>query len=353
LAFAVALGPAAPASGQALVGSYEVHDGPDWQTVPPVYDCLEACALVFGGGAADYACSTLPGSIDHQAFVSGWGDATYCTTPVAEDYSVGVSYDDCGIVGCSYSAYVMDHCDEGLAVNHCWLPDCGDGDLDGGEECDDGNLADGDCCSATCRLEGALGSCDDSDPCTQDSCGTSGCQNDTAPTPVCEEDAEKASLALDVDKRKLSFTWHKGSVPFADLGAPTDATDYALCIYSYDGPLARLDVPAGGACNGKDCWRQTGKAAAPTGFAYKDRLAASDGVQSLALKAHEAGKAKLSLAARGGALPSLDLGASGLVAPVTAQLVHDGGMCWGATFEAVDTKKNDASVFKAQRKAAP
>jgi cysteine-rich repeat protein len=32
-------------------------------------------------------------------------------------------------------------------------PCCGDGHLDEGEECDDGNTADGDGCSATCTYE--------------------------------------------------------------------------------------------------------------------------------------------------------------------------------------------------------
>eukprot|EP00998_Keelungia_sp_KM082_P008820 NODE_4_length_4662_cov_63.651378_g3_i0.p1 GENE.NODE_4_length_4662_cov_63.651378_g3_i0~~NODE_4_length_4662_cov_63.651378_g3_i0.p1 ORF type:complete len:1226 (+),score=432.43 NODE_4_length_4662_cov_63.651378_g3_i0:260-3679(+) len=34
---------------------------------------------------------------------------------------------------------------------------CGDGTLDQGEECDDGNTADGDCCSSTCTLEDGYG----------------------------------------------------------------------------------------------------------------------------------------------------------------------------------------------------
>ena len=35
----------------------------------------------------------------------------------------------------------------------CKLEVCGNGVLDFGEECDDGNTADGDCCSSTCKLE--------------------------------------------------------------------------------------------------------------------------------------------------------------------------------------------------------
>jgi cysteine-rich repeat protein len=33
------------------------------------------------------------------------------------------------------------------------IVECGDGILEGDEQCDDGNLADGDCCSSTCELE--------------------------------------------------------------------------------------------------------------------------------------------------------------------------------------------------------
>jgi cysteine-rich repeat protein len=36
-------------------------------------------------------------------------------------------------------------------------PVCGDGILQSGEECDDGNTADGDGCSATCATEGPSG----------------------------------------------------------------------------------------------------------------------------------------------------------------------------------------------------
>jgi cysteine-rich repeat protein len=43
---------------------------------------------------------------------------------------------------------------------------CGDGDLNLGEQCDDGNLLDGDCCSPTCRLADAGTVCRaSSDPC--------------------------------------------------------------------------------------------------------------------------------------------------------------------------------------------
>ncbi len=63
---------------------------------------------------------------------------------------------------------------------------CGDGLANAGvgEECDDGNTADGDCCSAACTLE--VGACDDGDPCTTgDTCQAGVCSGG-APT-VCND----------------------------------------------------------------------------------------------------------------------------------------------------------------------
>jgi len=43
---------------------------------------------------------------------------------------------------------------------------CGDGSLDPGEECDDANAVDGDCCSANCKLDPVGTVCDDGLTCT-------------------------------------------------------------------------------------------------------------------------------------------------------------------------------------------
>jgi len=42
---------------------------------------------------------------------------------------------------------------------------CGDGTLDDGEQCDDGNRANGDCCSSTCSYEPVDSPCDDANEC--------------------------------------------------------------------------------------------------------------------------------------------------------------------------------------------
>lgn len=71
-----------------------------------------------------------------------------------------------------------------------FLP-CGDGTLQAGEECDDGNHLNGDCCSASCHHEPASSSCDsDADRCTLEQCdgagtcasiGTVTCQSSVPP----------------------------------------------------------------------------------------------------------------------------------------------------------------------------
>ncbi len=62
-------------------------------------------------------------------------------------------------------------------------PVCGDAVVEAGEQCDDGNVAGGDCCSATCQFEPGGSFCQDGKVCTQgDVCnGVGGC----VPGPAC------------------------------------------------------------------------------------------------------------------------------------------------------------------------
>jgi cysteine-rich repeat protein len=63
---------------------------------------------------------------------------------------------------------------------------CGDTVIDVGEDCDDGNTSDGDCCSSTCSYETSGSSCDDGDACTEpDSCDGAGTCDSGAPV-VCD-----------------------------------------------------------------------------------------------------------------------------------------------------------------------
>jgi cysteine-rich repeat protein len=64
------------------------------------------------------------------------------------------------------------------------LATCGDGVLEFGESCDDGNVLDGDCCSSICEYDPVGAACDDGDPCTAESCDVlAGCVH--APIPEC------------------------------------------------------------------------------------------------------------------------------------------------------------------------
>src|SRR5262249_6476284 len=53
-------------------------------------------------------------------------------------------------------------------------PVCGNGVLDMGEQCDDGNTLNGDCCSSTCQFDPAGTACDDGNICTVNANGCDG-----------------------------------------------------------------------------------------------------------------------------------------------------------------------------------
>jgi len=62
---------------------------------------------------------------------------------------------------------------------------CGNGVVDSGEQCDDGNAVDGDCCSSTCQFEPMGAPCEIGNPCTMDVCNGAG---------VCEPGACLAGI---------------------------------------------------------------------------------------------------------------------------------------------------------------
>jgi cysteine-rich repeat protein len=79
------------------------------------------------------------------------------------------------------------------------LRGCGNATLDDGEECDDGNVEPGDCCSQSCKLE--PGACNDRDACTGDGvCDGSTCtgaERFSCPLPCGDADASGALGAVD------------------------------------------------------------------------------------------------------------------------------------------------------------
>ena len=112
----------ASAAKAQLVGSYAVSSGPSWTDDGPVYTCLEACAIVFGGVASDYKCSTDGVLVNNQAWSSSWGSG--CNV-VAEDYKFGTNT-ACGSNMCYTSAYVSDWCYSG-ETNYCFKASCPEG----------------------------------------------------------------------------------------------------------------------------------------------------------------------------------------------------------------------------------
>jgi uncharacterized delta-60 repeat protein len=86
-------------------------------------------------------------------------------------------------------------CDDGNGVNgdgcdgNCTPTGCGNGIVTVGESCDDGNVAGGDCCDALCAFEAAGGTCtDDGNACSDDVCNATGsCTHPANGATTCDD----------------------------------------------------------------------------------------------------------------------------------------------------------------------
>ena len=261
-----------------------------------------------------------------------------------------------------------------------YVPACGDGSVDVGEECDDGDLDAGDGCDASCEVEACwacVGSapsvctsdddltCSDGDPCTTpDACSAGSCVGTPVVCPACEACtagscvptmrtacaqptlAAKSRLIIKdngTDARDtVIWKWTNGEeVLFPSLGDPTSTTDYTLCVFDGDGDVAlRSVIPAGGTCDGDPCWKTAGA----NGYGYKDTAASAAGITKVKLKAGDAGKAKALVKGKGEPLETPDL--SAMTLPVTVQLQgEEPAACVEATFSSTGVLHSDSGKF--------
>jgi cysteine-rich repeat protein len=241
---------------------------------------------------------------------------------------------------------------------------CGNGTLEAGEVCDDGNSLDGDCCSANCAnasndgaacglpsqcLVGtcAAGQCVGNLSC--DGCLTcvpgQGCQ--PPPNAFCEGaiagDSWVALKRNATDARRDTLGWalQSGSpVARLDFGNPPVTTDMHLCVFDQRGLQLSLEAPAGGRCGSGDCWMPTA-----LGYRYSDPQLTPDGIGRLQLQSGDAYRARMSARGRGANLALPDLS---LQMPVTVRLQRSGGpACWEASYPSA--VRNEALQFKAKR----
>jgi hypothetical protein len=134
---------------------------------------------------------------------------------------------------------------------------------------------------------------------------------------------------------QLKWKWVRGAA--TDVSAfknpVSSSATYRVCLYdasSNPQPLLAADVPPGGICGARPCWRPIGQ----TGFTYRNKIGTPDGVTGLRLKAGPAGRAKVQVKGKGIHLPTPALG---LTIPVTVQLVIRDGVsteCWETKFPA-------------------
>lgn len=244
---------------------------------------------------------------------------------------------------------------------------CGNGTVDLGETCDDGNTSDGDCCSANCQPEPNGSPCADGNACTTEACdGAGSCAPgspvDCGPCQTCDSNAgciasvlsgchqptERFSGQLQIlntTKPKLKWQWINGqATDLADFGDPFVGDRYSLCLFDESGPTPQLAFRAAtraGLCNGTPCWRTAGASS----FKYKDREQAPDGLDTLLLKSGGDGKAKVLATGRGSELP---LPVLPLGLPARMQLQAENGQCWEARYFEVGTSRNNEQEFKAK-----
>lgn len=149
-----------------------------------------------------------------------------------------------------------------------------------------------------------------------------------------------------VSTDKLVWKWLKGAEFFtADIGSPTSADTYALCVYDSTANVQGVAVEL--IVTPSNNWTDK----LHRGFKYYDRDAQDDGVQLIKIKPSSTGQSLVVMKAKGANLPIPE---PALAAEyfeqdpeVVVKLVSTSGTCWASTFTTADTLKNTLRMFSA------
>lgn len=196
------------------------------------------------------------------------------------------------------------------------LPPCGNGGLDAGEQCDDANADDNDCCPSDCQLPDEAS---------------------------CKSTGRSSFLLTDslLDSRdKLRWNWKKGAATTIEtFGDPDQTTAFHLCIETRSpSPTAlasSIAIPAGSPpwSGGRKDWRLT-----------SESLPEFSGITGIRLKPGAARKAGIRVAGGGEALPIIPVGIEG---PLRVLLRSSTGECWSSGLMPITKIK--AAAIKARR----
>jgi cysteine-rich repeat protein len=243
--------------------------------------------------------------------------------------------------------------------------ECGNGVVDPGEVCDDGNAQGGDCCASDCQGFASNGTpCVDDDFCTlAETCEDGNCvpggEVVCDPCLVCDpgdgcvvpdviypcQDAPtgKSTIRIrrdDSDPEMDTVLWRWKSqtpVELNEFGAPDASTALSLCIYGGEELVLSSTIEAAADCDGESCWRINEHDAK-----YTDRDGTMEGLTGATIREGLPGKITMRGSGAGLELPVLDV-----ALPVTVRLRrNDGTPCWQAEFE--ESQSSTPSRFKAR-----
>lgn len=140
---------------------------------------------------------------------------------------------------------------------------CGNGSVEPGEQCDDGNVAGDDGCDANCLVED--------------------CYKAMVLAAICNSGSGSLDLKDNATDKRDGLKWRfdgpMSSMAFEGLENPVAATDYTLCVFDGSALKLHASVTHGGTCGSKPCWKTT-----KTGFGYRNSATNADGLKVAKLK---------------------------------------------------------------------
>lgn len=205
------------------------------------------------------------GNIQGNFTATPAGDIAIVHKSASPPSLAGATFDPTPTIQVVESSPIYPGCGQNSAPTPTPSPQCGNGTVEAGEGCDDGNTTGGDCCSSTCQVEPDGSSCQSGDQCFEGQCsagacilssvgdcsnlGDIDCSGNVDATDALTELCFFVGLCQDSDMAPpCDDPAHRLAVADWDLNGQIDASDALTTLALFVNLIGRGDTALGSCC---------------------------------------------------------------------------------------------------------
>ncbi len=177
--------------------------------------------------------TSIGGNLQGNFTATPAGDITIVHKSASAPSLTGATFDPAPAIEILESSPIYPGCGQNPTPTPTPSPQCGNGTVEFGEGCDDGNTNSGDCCSGACQVEPDGSSCPSGDQCLEGQCSAGACVFSSVANCLALGDID-CNGAMDTADALTELCFFVGLCGDSDVPSPCNDPAHRLAVADWD-----------------------------------------------------------------------------------------------------------------------